>query len=77
MAGDQKGRVGGAVSHGHSVGGRFGMDYRTWLSMRLRCRQKPTYQVVASLRNQILVDYMEEIEWRRCPDRRRGYGSLG
>lgn len=42
MSGGQLGRFGGAVSHGHSLGGRS-KEYRTWLSMRQRCKQKPHY----------------------------------
>lgn len=44
MAGGQLGRVGGAVSHGHAMKGVRSREYRCWLSMRLRCRQKPEYR---------------------------------
>lgn len=43
MAGGTKGKIGGAVSHGEAVGGKRSKEYRTWLSMRLRCRQKGHY----------------------------------
>lgn len=42
MAGGTKGQIGGAVSHGHAMNGRT-REYRCWLSMRLRCRQKKHY----------------------------------
>lgn len=42
MAGGQKGRLGGAVTHGHAKGVRS-KEYRTWLSMRRRCREHPYY----------------------------------
>jgi hypothetical protein len=44
MPGGTPGRVGGALVHGEAlVGGRRSKEYRTWLSMRLRCRQKGHY----------------------------------
>lgn len=44
MAGGQKGRVGGALTHGEGKNGQRSKEFRTWLSMRLRCRQKPEYR---------------------------------
>lgn len=44
MSGGQKGRVGGAIIHGEGVNGRRSHEYRTWISMRQRCRQDPGYR---------------------------------
>lgn|SRR6185369_4251683 len=43
MAGGQKGRVGGALLHGHAQHGRS-REYRCWLKMRQRCKQNPAYR---------------------------------
>jgi hypothetical protein len=43
MAGGQKGKVGGAIIHGANVGGKRSKEFRSWLSMRQRCKQKPHY----------------------------------
>lgn len=43
MAGGQKGRHGGAVFHGEAVGGKRSKEYRTWIGIRQRCKNKPHY----------------------------------
>jgi hypothetical protein len=43
MAGGTLGKRGGAIVHGEALGRQRSKEYRTWLSMRLRCRQKRHY----------------------------------
>lgn len=43
MAGGTPGTLGGAITHGEALNGARSKEYRTWLSMRLRCRQKAHY----------------------------------
>lgn len=58
MAGGQKGRVGGAVTHGNATGGRS-KEYRAWLSMRQRCRKHPYY---VARKITIYLDWLDSFE---------------
>lgn len=43
MAGGTPGKFGGAVLHGEATRGYRSKEYRAWLGMRRRCRQKAHY----------------------------------
>lgn len=58
MAGGQKGRVGGAVTHGHAIG-RRSKEYRSWLSMRQRCKRHPYY---VARRITICLDWLSSFD---------------